>query len=191
MDFGLKIRTTIRDIHPDVYFDGKCPFCGSTHIIIRSSYIRKIPDLGSPLEKIIVHLKVCLYFCQECKTAFTPEHPLFPPKLEYSRAVVELALHRFHYNNDSGDRIASDFEHYHQVPIPAATIYSWLKEHSPQFLKAQIEKKSPEDLSHLKTFTVDGSYVHTGTAAIGKKKLVELLSVTKLADGRFLLMWWE
>ncbi len=190
MDFDLKIRTTIRDIPPEAYFDGKCPFCGSFHLIIRSSYIRKIPDLGSPLEKIIVHLKVCLFFCQNCQATFTPEHPLFPPKLEYSRAIIDLSLSRYHYRNDSGERIASDLMEFHQVPVPAATVYSWLKTYSPDFLKAKIDQQ-PEDLSHIKTITVDGTFVNTGSAVIGKKKDVESLSVTKLEDGRYLLMWWE
>lgn len=190
MDFGQKIRTIIREIVPKDYFDGKCPFCNKSHLIIRSSYIRELPDLGSPLEKIIVKLKVCLFHCQDCQAEFTPEHPLFPPKMEYSRAILELTLNRYHYRNDSGERIAADLHDFHQVSIPPATIYSWLKEYSPAFLKAKIDHH-PEDLSHIKTITVDGTFVNTGSAVIGKKKDVESLSVTKLADGRYLLMWWE
>jgi hypothetical protein len=191
MDFDVILQITKRGREPKDFFDGKCPFCGKSHIIIRSSYKREIPDMGTPLEKVIVSLKVCLYYCQDCKATFTPEDPLFPPKLEYSRAILYYALMSFHYNNDSGETISKHLAQLHQVQVPAATIYSWLKEHSPNFLKARIEKQKPEDLAHLKTITVDGSYVHTGTAVIGKKKDVESLSVTKLTEGRYLLMWWE
>jgi len=190
MDFSLKIRSTIRDIPLETYFDGKCPFCGNLHVIIRSSYIRKLPELGNPLEQINIQLKVCLIYCKNCQATFTPEHPFYPPKLEYSRTIVDYALQRYHYNNDSGERISEDLLKLHQVIVPPATIYSWLKEYSPEFLKAKIDQY-PQDLSHIKTITVDGTYVHTGTATIGKKKDVESLSVTKLNDGRYLLMWWE
>lgn len=190
MDFGLPIRTTYRDYDIRTYFDGKCISCGSTHVVIRSSYVREVPDMGSTVEKIIARLKVCLMWCQDCGTQFTPEHPLFPPKLEHSRAVVEHALTRYHYHNASGNEIARDLGILHQVPVPPDTVYSWLRVYSPSFLKARIDAH-PEDLSDIKTVTVDGSYVHVGTAAIGKKKPVESYSETKLADGRYLLMWWE
>jgi hypothetical protein len=130
-------------------------------------------------------------FCQDCQATFTPEHASFPPDMEYSQAIVEYALTSFHYNNDSGEVIARNLGRLHQVDVPVATVYSWLKTYSPAFLKAQIDGRPTEDLSHIKTITIDGTYVHTGSAVIGKKKHVESLSVTKLADGRYLLMWWE
>ena len=190
MNFRLPTRTIYRDYSLDTYFDGKCRSCGSARVITRSSYVREVPDIGSTVEKVIVRLKVCLVLCQDCGAQFTPEHPLFPPKLEYSLAVVEYALTRYHYHNASGNAIARDLSILHQVSVPEDTVYSWLKEHSPSFLKARIDAH-PQDLSRIKTVTVDGSYVHVGTAAIGKKKRAESYSATKLADGRYLLMWWE
>jgi len=191
MDFDVKPRKTIRDFPLDSHFNGKCYFCGSSHIIIRSSYWREVPDLGSPLEEIIARVKSATIHCQDCGAQFTPEHPLFPPKYEYSRAIVEYALISFHYNNISGEQIRSNLQTLHRVSVPVATIYSWLKDLSPTFLKARLEAHTAEDLSKIKTITVDGTYVNTGSAIIGKKKDVESLSVTKLADGRYLLMWWE
>jgi hypothetical protein len=191
IDFNFNVRTRYREIDLPEYFNGTCPFCESNQVIIRSSRWRELPDLGSPFEKMIVRLKEAYIYCQDCGATFTPEHPAFPPDLEYSQAIVEYALTSFHYNNDSGETIARNLARLHQVEVPAATIYSWLKRYSPAYLKAQIDGRPTEDLSHIKTVTVDGTYVHTGSAVIGKKKDVESLSVTKLADGRYLLMWWE
>ncbi|MHA1727959.1 MAG: hypothetical protein ACTSWY_04430 [Promethearchaeota archaeon] len=192
MNFNSEIRTTIRTIPLKDYYSMICPFCDNPNTIIRSSYTRKIQDLGSPFEKIIVHLKVAYIKCPSCKAKFTPEHPSYPPKLEYSRAIVDYALMRYHYENTSGNIISKSLNRGNNVNIPEATIYSWLKEYSPQFLKYQIDSSAKnKDLSQIKTITVDGSYVSVGKDVIGKKKDVESLSVTKLKDGRYLLMWWE
>ena len=79
----------------------------------------------------------------------------------------------------------------HQVDIPEATVYSWLKLYSPEFIKARLNTSSTDLPPNIQAITVDGSYVSTGKDIIGKKKDVESLSVTKLEDGRSLLMWWE
>ena len=192
MKFDSTIRTTIHIIPLQDYYSMKCPFCDFPNTIIRSSHTRKISDLGSPFEKITVQLKVAYIKCPSCEVKFTPEHPSYPPKLEYSRAIIDYALMRYHYENSSGNIISRSLNQVHNVNVPEATVYSWLKEYSPQFLKARIDSSvKSKDLSHIKTITVDGTYVSVGKDVIGKKKDVESLSVTKLEDGRFLLMWWE
>ncbi len=190
MKFDSEIKKTERNIKIKDYFSMKCPFCDSKNIKIRSSRIRKIQDLGSPFEKVTINLKVAYITCSDCKAKFKPEHPSFPPKLEYSKAIVDYALMRYHYENTSGNQISQSLRRVHNVDVPEATVYTWLKEYSPEFLKVRIENKKL-DVSQIKTITVDGTYVSAGKDIIGKKKDVESLSVTKLDDGRFLLMWWE
>ena len=191
MEFGIPVRTTYKDISADEYFDGKCLFCASTRLKIRTSRIRQVPDLGSPSEKVIARLDVVTYHCQGCDREFTPEHPLYPPKFEYSRAIIEAALIRYHYQNASGKAIVRDLALVHHVQVSEATVYSWLKEHSPEFLKAKLAEQPEKLPNNIKAITIDGSYVNLGKEIIGKKKDVESFSVTKLEDGRFLLMGWE
>ena len=191
MEFDKKIRLTIKKIDPIEDMGDKCPFCNFKNTIIRSSRIRKIPDLGSTLEKIIVEIKVPRLKCKDCGAEFIIHHPLYPPKYEYSKAVIEYALAHYHYNNVSGKKISSDLMRFHQVPVLEETVYSWLKEHSPAFLKVRLDKDPHQDLSHVKSITIDGSYVNTGKDIIGKKKHVDSLSVTNLENGDYLLMWWE
>ena len=191
MKFGIPVRTTYKDISADEYFDGRCLFCNSEHLKIRTSRIRQVPDLGSPSEKIIARLDVVTYHCQNCAREFTPEHPFYPPKFEYSRAIIETALISYHYQNVSGKDIARNLMLLHHVQISEATVYSWLKEHSPEFLKAKLAEQPDKLPANIKALTIDGSYVNLGKEIIGKKKGVESFSVTPLKDGRFLLMWWE
>ena len=191
MKFGKNIRQTIRKIDLIKEMGNKCPFCDSHNMIIRSSRIRVIPDLGSTLEKIILKIKTPRLKCKDCGKEFVIHHPLYPPKYEYSQAIIEYALTRYHYKNTSGNIISSDLKLLHQVDASEETIYSWLKEHSPAFLKIKLDKNPHQDLSHVKSITIDGSYVSTGKDIIGKKKHVDSLSVTKLENGDYLLMWWE
>jgi len=191
MDFSLPVHTTYKDIRSDDYFSGQCPLCGSTRLTIRTSRIRELLDLGSTSEKVIVRLDVVTFRCKKCTGQFTPEHPLYPPKYEYSRAIIEYALTRFHYHNASGKVIARDLTVLHNVPVSEATVYSWLKRHSPAFLKVKLANQPAQVPKHIKAITIDGSYVDLGKEIIGKKKHAESFSVTKLEDGRYLLMWWE
>jgi len=191
MEFKRDIRTTIRTVELDDYFDGKCLLCCSNDIIIRSSRNRTLPDLGTTVEKVIIHLTVATIECKVCGVEFSPEHPDYPPKYQYSQSIIEYALTRFHYHNTSGNIIARDLATLRNVKVPEETIYSWLKRLSPEFLKAKLAQ-SPENIpSHIKSITVDGCYVNLGKAIIGKKKHVESFSETRLEDGRYLLMWWE
>ena len=191
MDFKVPKQVVQKNIQLNSYFDGKCVFCKSKNVIIRSSYHRTIPEMGNQVEKVIARVKMATIYCQDCHATFVPHHPLYPPKMEYAYTILNYVLTRFHFNNDSGEIIARDLSRLHQVDVPVATIYSWLKKYSPEFLKNQIDTSSPEDWSHIKTVTVDGTYVNTGSAVIGKKKDVESFSVTKLENGGYLLMWWE
>ena len=191
MEFKRLIRTTIRTVELNDYFEGKCPLCYSNDLFIRSSRIRILPDLGSPVEKVIIHLTVATIGCKSCEVEFSPEHPDYPPKYEYSQTIIEYALTRYHYHNTSGNVIARDLATLHQVQIPEETIYSWLKRLSPEFLKTKLAERPENIPSNIKSITVDGCYVNLGKAIIGKKKHVESFSVTRLEDGRYLLMWWE
>jgi len=191
MKFTNKIREKRIEIAVTDYFDGKCPFCQSTQTIIRSSYIKQIPDLGNSIEKVIIDLTVAYYKCKACVRNFTPEHPMYPPNYQYSLTIIQHALLRYHYHNASGRKITEELRLLHNVDVKEATIYAWLKGKSPEFIKSRLTKDSDDLPSNIKAITVDGTYVDVGRDIIGKKKLVESLSVTKLEDGRYLLMWWE
>jgi len=191
MEFKREKRTIIKTIELKDYFDGICPFCDSKNIVIRSSRIRKIQELGTTVEKVIVHLTVATINCKDCGAKFSPDHLDYPVKYEFSLNVLEYALIRYHYHNISGNDIARDLKTLNNVEIPEATIYTWLKRLSPEFLKDRLAKKPDDIPSNIKALTVDGSYVNIGKDIIGKKKDVESFSVTKLEDGRYLLMWWE
>lgn len=191
MKFDKPVKRVIKDIGHEDFFDGKCPFCGSTGLVIRTSRVRELPDLGSTVEKVIVRLAVTTFHCKKCGKIFTPENPLYPPKFEYSYAIIEYSLTRYHYHNVSGNIIARDLALLRNVSVSEATIYSWLKLHSPEFLKSKLDRDQADIPGTIKAITVDGSFVATGKDIIGKKKHVESLSVTKLASGEYLLMWWE
>ena len=72
IDFDFHVRTRYREIDLPEYFDGSCPFCGSTQVIIRSSRWRELPDLGSPFEKVIDRLKEAYMYCQRMSSHFYP-----------------------------------------------------------------------------------------------------------------------
>ena len=173
MDFGIPVRTTYKTIVPKDYFNRICPSCNSINMIIRDSRVREVPDLGSPSEKVIARLEVATFLCKECGLLFTPEHPLYPPKFEYSRAILEYALTHFHYHNATGKIIVRDLATVHNVQVPEATVYSWLKRLSPAFLEAKRGVRSEQVLSTIKSITIDGVHVSTGKAIIGKKKLAD------------------
>lgn len=191
MEFNKHLRKTTKEILLKEFYNGICPFCDSDQTIIRTSRTRSIQEMGTTLERITIKIPVCYIECKACGEKFTPEHPLYPPKYEYSQAVIEYALFRYHYQNTSGNQIAKDLRLLHHVEVKEATVYSWLKNLSPDFAKAKINQNPDNIPGSIKTITVDGTYFSTGKDIIGKKKDVESLSVTKLKDGRYLLMWWE
>lgn len=191
MDFNRERRIIIKTIELNDYYDGNCPLCDSNNIIIRSSRVRKLQELGTTVEKVIVHLIIVTLSCKDCGAEFSPEHLDYPSKYEYSMNILEYVLTRHFYHNISGNAIARDLTLLHNVQVPEATIYTWLKRLSPEFLKDRLAKNPKDVPSNIKSLTVDGSYVNIGKELIGKKKHVESFSVTKLEDGRYLLMWWE
>jgi len=138
MKFDKPIRHVFKDIDHKEFFTGKCPFCSSTDLVVRSSRVCELPDLGSTVKKVTVRLRVTTLRCKECNKTFTPEHPLYPPKFEYSHYIIEYFLTHYHYHNVSGNVIARDLTLLHNVSVSEATVYSWLKQHSPDFLKASL-----------------------------------------------------
>jgi len=191
MKFDKPVITTCKSFPLEEYFDGNCSFCGSQELVVRSSRTREVPDLGTLREKVIARISVATLECKDCNMTFSPEHPLYPPKYEYSQAIIEHALGRSHYSNATGNEIARDLALLHQVQVSPKTIYGWFTKHGAAFTKAKLDA-SPQALpDHIKSITIDGSYVNLGKKLIGKKKAVDSLSVTRLADGRYLLMWWE
>lgn len=191
MDFSTPVKRTDKEIDINEIFDGYCPFCNSKEIKKRSSYIREIQEIGSPLEKIIIFLTTRTYKCKSCKGQFSPEHPLYPPGYSFSKSVIEYVLTRYNYRNCSGNEIANDLNMLHNVTISEQTVYSWLKEHTPEFIKARLDSDETNLPPNIKALSIDGSYTSIAKDIIGKKKDVESLSVTKLENGQYLLMWWE
>ena len=51
MEFGKKVRISIKKVDPIKELGDSCAFCNSSNTIIRTSRIRRIPDLGSTLEQ--------------------------------------------------------------------------------------------------------------------------------------------
>lgn len=191
MDFSRPRQKVRKTIEPGEYCDDTCPKCGSKDTHIRTSHVREIPDMGSTREEVITAFRVATLACHACGITYTPEHPLYPPKFEYSLAIVEHALTSFHYHNSSSFEIARDLEVLHGVKVPEATIDSWLKFHSAEFLKAKIDRGQAGIPPNVEFATIDGTFVSTGPDIVGKKRPVDWLSVTQLASGAFLLTWPE
>jgi transcription elongation factor Elf1 len=191
MDFSRPRKKVRKVIEPSEYCDGTCPRCGSKDTYTRTSHVREIPDMGSTREEVTAALRAATLACSACGAMFTPEHPLYPPKFEYSLAVVEYALTRFHYHNSSSFEIARDLWVLHGVKVPEATVDSWLKFHSAEFLKAKIDSGQAGIPPNVEFATVDGTFFSTGPDVVGKKRPVDWLSVTQLASGAFLLTWPE
>lgn len=191
MDFSKEIEIRFKNIDPLEKFENKCVFCGSPNIIIRSSRTRKVPDMGTTFEEVIAIIKEPRLKCQACNGEFNIHHPFYPPKYEYSQAIIEFALTQFHYFNTSGKKISKILKKLAQVDVSEDTIYTWLHKLSPEFLKAKLDESPKKTMKEVKSISIDGSHISMGKAAIGKKKLVDLLSVTKLKNGDYLLMWWE
>jgi len=191
MDFSIETIRTEKEVDFSEIFNGYCPFCESKEVKKRSSHNRNVQELGTPFEKVVVFLTIRTYECQACKKQFTPEHLLYPPKYEVSKAVLKYALTRYNYNNSSGNEIARDLALLHNVAVSEQAVYKWLRELSPDFVKERLKKNNNDLPQNIQAISVDGSITNIAKDIIGKKKDVESLSVTKLDDGRYLLMWWE
>ena len=116
MKFDRDRRTELRTVGISDYFDHKCSFCDSKRLLVRTSRYREIIDLGTALVKVMTQLEVVTFKCKDCKVEFTPQHPDFPTKYEYSLDVIEHALLRYHYQNASGLQIATDLQLLHFQP---------------------------------------------------------------------------
>lgn len=191
MDFPINRNQTTKELDIIDLFNGKCQFCDSKDVFTRSSYERTIQEMGTPSEKITVFLKMRTFECKACNKQFTLENPKYPNKMEYSKDILEYSLTRYNYHNASGNDISRDLKILHQVDVPNNTVYSWLKEHSPNFIKSRLDKDPSDIPQNIDVLSVDGSYTTIANDIIGKKKDVESLSVTKLKNGQYLLMWWE
>lgn len=187
MDFKTAIKTTYTDISYKDYFDGVCPTCQSTALTIRSSYTRTIPDLGGPREKRYVRIEVKYFICKDCGARFSPKHPEYPPKLEYTPNIILYALERYYQDNVSAPQIADVLNNSHQVDVPPDTVHTWIKLHSKAYLNSIEKDKSLDEAELIKAVTIDGTYTSTGRDIIGKKKPVVSLSVTREKNGTYLL----
>ena len=187
MNFKKVVNTYYRDIPVEEYFDGACPKCHSLAVKIRSSYKRMLPDMGAPGEKRFIRIKINYFECETCGHSFSPKHPEYPPKLQYSPSIILYALERYHRDNVSGKKIADVLKNSHGVDVPMDTVNSWIKLHSTDYLKANNQKKTLKHPESIKTVTLDGTFTSTGRDVIGKKKPVVSLSLTKQKSGTYLL----
>jgi len=187
MNFKTVVKTTHFDIPAEEYFNGACPECGSKSLKIRSSYKRVIPDLGAPRKKRYVRIKINYFECENCANPFSPKHPDYPSKLEYSPSIIHYALERYYRDNISAKKIAHVLKNSHEVEVPIDTINTWIKQYSKEYLKSMESEKTLDHPESIKTVTIDGTFTSTGRDVIGKKKPVVLLSVTKQKNGTYLL----
>lgn len=186
MNFEKVVKTTYLDIPVEEYFNGLCTKCGSKLLKIRSSYKRVIPDLGAPREKRFVRIKINYFECEKCGHLFSPKHPDFPSKLEYTPSIILYVLERYYRDNISGKKIACVLKNSHNVEVPVDTVNSWIKIYSKEYLKSIEREKTVENPESIKTVTIDGTYTSAGRDVIGKKKPVVSLSVTKAKNGTYL-----
>ena len=186
MEFKTVVKTTYFDVPVEEYFSGACPNCGSKTVKIRSSYQRVVPDLGAPREKRFLRIKINYYKCETCGRSFSPKHPDYPSKVEYSPSIILYALERYYRDNISANNIHHVLKHSHEVDVPIDTINTWIKRYSKEYLKSIEGEKSLKSPESIKTVSIDGTFTSTGKDVIGKKKPAVLLSVTKQKNGTYL-----
>lgn len=187
MNFKTVFKTSYSDIPVEEYFNGTCTKCGSLLLKIRSSYKRVISDLGAPREKRFIRIKINYFECEKCGHSFSPKHPDFPSKLEYTPSIILYVLERYYRDNISGKKIAHVLKNSHNVEVPVDTVNSWIKIYSKEYLNSIEGEKTVENPESIKTVTIDGTYISAGRDVIGKKKPVVSLSVTKAKNGTYLL----
>ena len=187
MNFKTVVNTCYHDIPVEEYFNGICPKCRSRALRIRSSYNRTLPDLGAPRKKRFLRIKINYFECESCGHSFSPKHPEYHSKLEYSPSIIHYALERYHRDNISGNKIADVLKNSHEVDVPVDTVNSWIKRHSTAYLKTINQEKSIDHPESIKTITLDGTFTSAGSDVIGKKKPVVSLSLTKQKNGTYLL----
>ncbi len=183
----MDVKASYHDIPVEEYFDGACPECRSLVLKIRSSYKRVIPDLGAPREKRFLSIKINYFECEKCGHSFSPKHPDFPSKLEYTPSIILYVLERYYRDNISGNKIACVLKNSHNVDVPVDTVNTWIKIHSKAYLISIEKEKTLLSPELIKAITIDGTFTSTGRDVIGKKKPVVSLSVTKEKNGTYLL----
>lgn len=191
MDFSKCVRKEIVKISAREYAPKACPSCKSHKIIIRTSHVRTIPELGNIDTRRIVKLHMATFKCQECGAKYTPKHPDYPDKYEYSRRIIQTALSLHFKKNISGNKVADQLAEYYNVQIPPKTIYSWINGLTERFMKSEFKSAPERALKAYKALTIDGTGFSLGNHELGKKKDVHSLSTVKLSDGIYLLTWWE
>lgn len=193
MDFFHDIQTERISILFSNYFDGQCPFCLYKNWKILETWIHSVQDLGGPTRKRWVDVEMKRVQClnPDCNMIFTPEHPLYPKGYHYSGDVIQFALTQAHRFMTSSIVISAQLSEQHQVTVDPKTVQSWINEKTEAFFQTYFQRH-PETAAHdFKAITIDGTWFTKGMDDIGKKKAVHFSSVTKLADGTYLLTWWE
>lgn len=191
MDFNNHVKKEVVKISADKYAPEACPFCGSEKISKRSSRKRRIPEIGNLNTEVIVELEVVLFKCEDCGMVYTPEHPDYPKKFEYSKRIIQTTLSMHFRKNLSGNKIADFLAEYCRVLIPPKTIYSWINNLTEDFMKSEFKTEPERALDAYKALTIDGTHFNLGKKLLGKKKDVQLSSIVKLSKEIYLLTWWE
>jgi hypothetical protein len=192
---GFFREPQIERIHEafSTYYSGVCPFCASKNWRILETWIHRVQDLGAPSRKRIVEIEMKRIEClnETCKAIYTPEHPLFPKNYQFSFDVIQYSLTQAHRFTNSAEKIAIQLFEQHQVTIDPKTIQSWINEKSEEYFQAYFQAHPDTAKQDFKAITIDGTWFNKGKDLIGKKKDARFSSVTKLADGTYLLTWWE
>lgn len=175
------------------YFIGKCPFCNHRNWKILDHWTHSVADLGTPSKEVFVDVEMKRIRClnSSCNREFTPEHPEYPKSYQFSGDIIQYALTQAHKFTLSAFQIAQMLLMQHQVKISPETIQSWINDFSEEYFQAYFQKFPDTAKKDFKAITIDGTQFNLGQDLIGKKKDVPFSSVTKLADGTFLLTWWE
>ena len=182
IDFSDEITIVEKNIPLEEFFDWLCPFCFSKKIIRKNTSQRTILDLGTPLEKVLVYVPAINFLCNDCGYAFSPTHPNYPPKYEYSLAIIKYVLLRFNTRNDSGNIIADDLRVLHNVEVPTGTVYTWIELYSKEFMKTRIQINLDNLMTNCKAITIDGTFASIGRNIIGKKEVCGLVFCNQLAQ---------
>jgi len=191
MDFFQDVRDIIEHVAFHSYYNGECPFCRCRNFTIIDTRSRTLPDLGGPTRRLSVDLEVKTIQCVECGMTFTPEHPYYPPFLHYTLDVVQFALSLAHRRELSAQVISALLWEEHHVEVDPKTVQSWVNTYSEQYFQTYFAKKPQTAVEDFRAITIDGTHFRAGKDLIGKKKVAEFSSVTRLAGNAYLLTWWE
>jgi len=191
MGFFHEIRHEHLKILFESYYNGICPLCQSKVWKILDSWIHSVAEMGSPTREVIADVEMKRIECIKCSQVFTPEHPQYPKQYQVSGDVIQYALGQAHKYNQSANQIASMLMDLHQVKVSSEAVQSWINDFSEEYFQAYFQKNPEMAKKDFKAITIDGTHFNMGQDLIGKKKDVRLSSVIKLADGTYLLTWWE